>query len=277
MPYFQAKAGNRIHYEQFGTIGPPIVLLHGLASSSRLWIRQIRGLQRFYQVYVIDFPGHGQSDKIRNYSLKELSEQLNEWMESIGLQNASFLAISLGCSVALDLAARHPEKVNKLILEGPVGGYHSWWHPGGWADILVFGSLPFLLKSSIGLFGPKATARWINTFGVNSQRSKRTLEKLQIQVDFRALRQLLWDSIHPPYVGALGKVLAPTLVLRGACDPMPHRFVDYIVKNLPCVKLLEVPDTRHLVALERPAYFNCVAMSFLSHSRSSELEPRKVI
>jgi 2-succinyl-6-hydroxy-2,4-cyclohexadiene-1-carboxylate synthase len=264
LPYFESEAGHKIYYERHGRSGPVVILIHGLASSTRIWARQVRTLQKYCQVYTFDLPGHGQSDWQERYSLEEFPDLLKRLMDTCGIQRASLVAISLGCSVALGFAAAYPERVDKLVLEGPIGGYHVGWNPLGWPDQAVFGLLPFMLRFSISLFGYQATAHWINTFGVKAKRSFEILEAIQHQSDFKAIRDLLQGSATAPYSGHLDKVSAPTLLIRGQHDPMPKRFVDYIRTHLHRVTYVEVPETRHLVAMEEPREFNAMVLHFLN-------------
>lgn len=263
MPDLLTTAG-KVHYEKFGQSGPIVILLHGLASSNRIWIRQIRTLQKYCQVYALDFPGHGLSDWQKHYSLQNYAELVKLLMDECGIPKASLIAISMGCSVALTFAARYPEYVDKLVLEGPMGGYHSWWNPLGWPDHVFFSLLPVLLEFTVSLFGYHATAHWLNTFGVKAKRNFRILESIQNKTDHKAIRELLWQSACTPYAGRLANITAPVLLVRGSNDPMPRRFTNYIRMHLSKVTYVEVPETRHLVAMEKPREFNALVMNFLN-------------
>ena len=263
MPFLKRRTGQQIYYECHGHSGPMVILLHGLASSSRIWLHQVRVLQKYCRVYALDFPGHGRSDWQSHYSLRDYTNAIKALMDTCQLEKASLIAISLGCSVALDFAASYPERVDKLILEGPVGGCYTAKNPLGWLDQTVFRLLPIGIELSLWMFGYHATAHWINTFGVKAKRNFRVLESVQHKTDHQAIRQLLWDSACPPYVGALEQINQETLLIRGAHDPMPKRFTDYIRRHLPKVCYLEIPETRHLVALEKPRLFNALILNFL--------------
>jgi pimeloyl-ACP methyl ester carboxylesterase len=263
LPYFQAPAG-RIYYEQHGESGPAVILLHGLASSGRSWVRLIRALKTDYRVFSLDLPGHGQSDHFKRYSFDEFVELLQDGMTHCGISKASLIGVSLGSSVALTFAIRYPEKTDALVLAGPLGGYLPWWHPLGYLDWMAFTALPLALQGSVQLLGRQATAQWLNLFGVKRERSVQTLESTHRLVDIKAVRQLLWQSAHPPYVGQLHRIAAPVLLIRGANDPLPRRFVRYIQVHLPAATLVEVGESRHLVSREKPTVFNRLVTEFLS-------------
>lgn len=265
MPYFQTKKGRKVYYEQYGQKGAVLLLLHGLGASSRSWTHLIKALHLHYQIYALDFPGHGQSEHWERYSLDEFVELINEWMLYCGVSKATLVGISISCSIVLTFAIRYPERVDALILEGPLGGYLPWWRPLNWLDQVMFKSLPIVFQCSVSLFGHQATAHWLNTFGIKKKRSFKSLESIQSLVDFKVVRQLLWQSAHPPYIGQLHLITIPVLLVRGQNDPVPKRFVDYIKEHLSDVKMVEVPMSRHLVALERPQIFNQLVLDFLTH------------
>ena len=265
MPYFQTSTGCKIYYERYGTDGPAIILLHGLASSSRIWTHLIRTLQTSYQVFALDFPGHGQSDRWDDYSFDSLVALLSQWMDACGISKATLIGVSLGCTVALSFALQYPERTTSLLLEGPLGGYLPWWKPLGCIDRLVFAALPILLQASVILFGSQATAYWLNTFGVKRKRNLKSIEDLLRQVDFKAVRQLLWQSSCPPYINQLEQIKTPVLLICGSNDPMPKRFILYIKTHLPNATLTEIPQTRHLSLMEKPHEFSRIVLRFLAH------------
>jgi pimeloyl-ACP methyl ester carboxylesterase len=100
--------------------GPPVVLVHGLAVSSRYFAPLIRELARTRTVVAPDLPGYGRSaTPPRPLDIPQLADALDEWLELTGVAPAPLVANSLGCQVAVDLALRRPERVTRLVLLGP--------------------------------------------------------------------------------------------------------------------------------------------------------------
>ena len=75
-----------------------------------------RLLKEQFSVYAIDLPNHGRSPHIRDTSLPSLADQVVAWMDTLGLSRASFLGHSLGGKVAMEIALRHPQRVEKLLV-----------------------------------------------------------------------------------------------------------------------------------------------------------------
>ena len=99
---------------------PAVVLVHGLGVSSRYMAPLARELSPFYRVFAVDLPGFGRSDTPpRRLGLVETAETLAAWMRTTGLRAATLVGNSYGCQIAVELAARRPRMVQRLVLVGP--------------------------------------------------------------------------------------------------------------------------------------------------------------
>jgi pimeloyl-ACP methyl ester carboxylesterase len=107
-------------YARIEGSGPPLVLVHGLAVSSRYFAPLIRALARTRTVVAPDLPGYGRSaTPPRPLDIPELADALDAWLELTGVAPVPLVANSVGCQVAVDLALRRPERVTRLVLMGP--------------------------------------------------------------------------------------------------------------------------------------------------------------
>jgi len=107
-------------YAETAGSGPPVVLVHGLAVSSRYFAPLIRELARTRTVFAPDLPGFGRSaTPPRPLDIPELADALDEWIDVAGIAPAPLVANSLGCQIAVDLAVRRPGRVSRLVLLGP--------------------------------------------------------------------------------------------------------------------------------------------------------------
>jgi 2-hydroxy-6-oxonona-2,4-dienedioate hydrolase len=100
--------------------GPPIVLVHGIGVAGRYLLPTARVLRERRRVYVPDLPGSGASETPpRALGVDGLARTLHALLDELGLERPPLLANSLGCQVAIALAAREPERVGPLVLVGP--------------------------------------------------------------------------------------------------------------------------------------------------------------
>jgi pimeloyl-ACP methyl ester carboxylesterase len=108
--------GHRIAYRQAGS-GPPLVLIHGITSSSVTWERVMPYLARHYTVIAPDLAGHGESDKPPgDYSLGAHASAVRDLMLALGIERASIVGHSLGGGIAMQFSYQFPERCERLIL-----------------------------------------------------------------------------------------------------------------------------------------------------------------
>lgn len=100
-----------------GPDGPPIVWLGSLGSSTAMWNRQIREFAGRYRCILIDHPGHGASPKATGaLTIESLGDGVLSTLDEMGVERAHFVGLSLGAMMAMDLAARHPDRIDRLAL-----------------------------------------------------------------------------------------------------------------------------------------------------------------
>jgi pimeloyl-ACP methyl ester carboxylesterase len=116
--------GHRIGFDDYGEGERAIVLVHGLLMNRRMFERLGPALaQRGNRVVCVDLLGHGRSDQpddLRLYSMPQFADQVVALLDHLGLERAVVGGTSLGANVALELAVRHPRRVEGLFIEMPV-------------------------------------------------------------------------------------------------------------------------------------------------------------
>ena len=102
--------GMKFHYVDWGGEGRPIVLLHGLASNSRIWDMVAPILSRSYRVVALDQRGHGDTDKPdHGYEFSSVVNDLDSFIANMGFENPIIAGHSWGGDVALEYAVIHPD------------------------------------------------------------------------------------------------------------------------------------------------------------------------
>jgi pimeloyl-ACP methyl ester carboxylesterase len=119
--------GHRVAYRLIGS-GPPIVLIHGITSSSATWEPVARALAESHTVLAPDLLGHGASAKPRgDYSMGAFASGIRDLVVSLELGPATIVGHSLGGGVAMQFSYQFPERSQRLALVGS-GGLGSQVH-----------------------------------------------------------------------------------------------------------------------------------------------------
>jgi 2-hydroxy-6-oxonona-2,4-dienedioate hydrolase len=223
---------------------PTVVLVHGLVVSSRYMVAAAELLAADYRVYAPDLPGFGKSDKPpRVLNVAELSDSLVAWMEKISLKSAALVGNSFGCQIIVELALRHPERVEKAVLQGPTVD------PLGRTALRQIGRL---LLDSVREPPSLLPIELLDYLDAGFRRSVRTF------------RFMLEDRIEEK----LPRVSVPTLVVRGSRDPIvPQRWAEEATKLLPVGRLVVIPGATHTANYGAPSDFTRVVRAFLDADR----------
>ena len=232
---------------------PIVVLLHHGLGSTASWRKQVPALTAAgWSVLAFDRWGYGQSDARPAFALDFLrcdGEETLALLDSLGLERVSLVGHSDGGSIALLLAAEHPERVVRLITVAA----HIYFEPvtgGGVASIAAAAGQSPLREALAREHGDKApslvsswTARWLDP-------SMRSLS--------------LTDE--------LSHIVCPTLVIQGELDEHATRqhAID-IARGIPGAELWLVPGGHHMLPQEQPVVFNRRMLTFLGAPSEPEV------
>jgi pimeloyl-ACP methyl ester carboxylesterase len=108
--------GVRLHYLDWGGQSRPLILLHGLASSARIWDFTAPLLANRFRVLALDQRGHGLSDKPGSYSFDEVTGDLAAFIEALDLDRPVIGGHSWGAAVAVQFAADYADTPSAIAL-----------------------------------------------------------------------------------------------------------------------------------------------------------------
>ncbi|GMA19171.1 alpha/beta hydrolase [Arsenicicoccus piscis] len=101
--------------------GPAVLMVHGLGGTSNFYQVQTDSLAQRFQVIRVDSAGAGRSALASDISIESHADDLAALLDALEIPSAAVVAHSMGTLVARTFAARHPDKVTKLVLLGAVG------------------------------------------------------------------------------------------------------------------------------------------------------------
>lgn len=258
MPKIELKNIN-LYYEIYGE-GEPLLLLHGLGSSSRDWEFQLDFFSRKFRVITVDLRGHGNSEKPPGpYSIPLFAEDTYRLLKELNSSPAHILGISLGGMVAFQMAISFPEVVKSLIIVNSTPEL-----------------VPKTLKDRFGIWQRLLIVRFMGMRKMGEVLGNRFLPDPE-QAELREVFIDHWAENHKPsYLEAmkaivgwsifeqLDEIKAPTLVLGAEGDYFPTEDKEAYTKRIPNAKLEIINNTRHALPAEKPEVFNQTLWDFLT-------------
>jgi pimeloyl-ACP methyl ester carboxylesterase len=244
--------GRLVHYESFGR-GKPVIFLHGWLGSWRYWVPVMDEMSTDRRAYALDLWGFGDSDKAMDrVDIDAYVDQCVAFMDALGIGKVPFVGHTLGAAVALRLAERCPERVDrimaaalplsadainrKLLVAGPndVLAREFWRRQKPYQEVQA---------------GVSRTAHYAIALTVQS------VARLQLRDTFQGLRVLLLavygdkDTIIDP---------AQAGELNGAERPFPARAI-------------VLPGASHFPMLDATAKFTRLLRDFIGVTSANEL------
>jgi pimeloyl-ACP methyl ester carboxylesterase len=246
--------------------GPPVVMLHGIASRIEEYEDLIDRLRERRRVIVMDLPGNGYSDKpARPYTLAFLEDAVLGLLDLLAVQESDLAGGSLGGNLVLRLAHRSPQRFRRLV---------PWAPAGAWEPMRVFGFLhALMLRAGSAPFWPAIWVQsrfWYRSSFVGRQRA--LVEAFQhyreihgppfVRMYFELCREQVMTSLFP-IAPAIGQ---PTRLVWGDQDHAlgMGRGVKRLVGLLPRASLCVVPGARHSLAAEAPEELGAEVDAFLA-------------
>ena len=118
--------GMKMYYEVSGA-GEPLVVLHGAYMNIPTMGDIVPLLARTHKVYAVEMQGHGRTTDIdRPITYQNLADDVAAFMDSVGLPKADVFGYSMGAIAGLQLAIRHPARVNKLVAASGAYDVRGW-------------------------------------------------------------------------------------------------------------------------------------------------------
>ncbi len=247
--------GLDMYYEIHGA-GQPLVLLHGAFSAiGTSFGNVLPELAKTRRVIAFEMQAHGRTADIdRPLSVEQMADDTVAALELLGLDNADFFGFSMGASIALQVAIRHPEVVRKLVLASITYKLEGV-HPG-----LMEGLAEMKPEMMYG-------SPWHEEYMRIAPRPEdfATLFAKKTQMD-RQLRDLPADAIEA--------IDAPTLLIIGDSDIVrPEHAVEMFrllgggvmgdLAGLPNSQLAILPGTTHATLVERGDWLGSMITAFL--------------
>ena len=245
-----------------------VTFIHGAGGSSSIWFRQIRAFKAEFNVLLIDLRGHGNSKITSKYNTKQeytfdfITNDIVEVLQHLNITKSHFIGISLGTILIRDLAERHPELVETMVLGGAVLKLNVR------SKLLMgFGNVfksvvPYILLYKLFAFiiMPKKNHKESRILFVKEAKKLYQKEFLKWYKLTAQLNPLLRFF-------RLNETSIPTLYVMGEQDHLFLPSIKKVISGHVNAQLHVIRNCGHVVNVEQPIEFNEQVISFLKSQK----------
>lgn len=259
--------GNWVRYNVIGG-GPPVVLVHGWLSSSRVWDGLAGRLAQRFTVYTLDLTGFGESDKpLSGYGVRYGSRLLYAFCAHFGLTRTSVIGHDIGGNMAVKLAADHPDVVGRLVLVATPANEEQIDLP----TPLWLATLPVVgpIFYTLGRLVRGVRRMWLKPFVVHPEDlTEDAIEDAAMSTPAAASKTL---SITRREIagGRLARqariIKVPVLLIAGEEDQIVDpQAVGVWARGVSQAEVVLMDECGHLPMIERTSEFNAQILAFLT-------------
>jgi 3-oxoadipate enol-lactonase len=250
----------QLRYEFRGKRGSPAIVFTGsLGTDLTMWEPQADRLKPHFCTLRYDIRGHGASGVPPGpYSMDDLGSDLVALLDRLGIERASLCGLSIGGMISMWVAARAPERVERLVLcctaaqLGPREGWHER------AATVRAGGVEAVADAVLGRW---FTPRFASDHPEVIERFRAQLVATPPEGYAGCCEAIAAMDL----TGDLPSIGAPTLVLAGADDPAtPPEYGEQIARLIPGARFELVSNAAHLASVERPDLTTMAILRFLT-------------
>lgn len=259
--------------------GPPLLLVHGLMTSSYSWRYMLEPLGARWTLYMPDLPGNGDSDRPqdRAYHPEALAVWLGAVQRALGIRGCPVIGNSMGGYLCMRLALRDPGAMSRLINE------HSPGIPEARLWALRVGLAIPGVKSAVAAVARRDPERWVHRNVHYWDESLKSREEARVYGGQLATREGARAFVkHLGETMAIGPIRefhrtlrerkargerfpVPLLLLYAQRDPMvPPRFGDELASLISDATLVRMQEGSHFAHVDAPHAFLPPVLEFLA-------------
>jgi pimeloyl-ACP methyl ester carboxylesterase/DNA-binding winged helix-turn-helix (wHTH) protein len=280
---FRTRDGVNIAYSQCGA-GPPLVKAANWLNHlefewrSPIWVHWVTEFTKHHTLYRYDERGNGLSDwNIDDFSFEAWVRDFEQLIDTLNLDRFALFGLSQGGAVAVSYAARHPERVSKLILCGSFA--RGWMLRNIPGEVERRNALLTLVRLGWGKDNPAFRQLWTTLFmpGATPEQADWFNELQRVTTSPDNAVELMMAAGRINIVDLLPKVQCPTLILHGRDDAaIPISEGRLLAARIPGARFVELPTCNHIVVPPEPAWelFLEELGRFLGWKESEGLEAR---
>ena len=249
----------KVHYEMYGQ-GAPVLLIHGLGSSTEDWEPQVEALRAVFTVVAYDVRGHGRTGKpSAKYSVKQFAGDAARLIEHLGLWPVHVVGLSMGGMIAFQLAADRPDLVRSIVIvnSGPEMILRTWRE-----KFAIYQRRVIVRLMGMSKMGEVLATRLLPA--PEHAALRRTFVERWGRNDPGAYLRALSALVGWSVMSRLPTIRCPALVVAADQDYTPVEWKRAYTSAMPRATLVVIPHSRHMMPVETPGAFHDALIPFLS-------------
>jgi pimeloyl-ACP methyl ester carboxylesterase len=264
---FATVDGVRLRYTDAGA-GPPVVLVHGFASSLDAWAAVAPELAKTHRVISLDLMGFGWSARPeRDYAPAAEAALVLGLLDQLHVERAAFVAHSWGSAVVLALALAAPERVARLAL------YDAWAYEEQLPTTFLWARAPGVGEALFGAFyAERADEKMALAFYDRSYVTEDFVERVEAQLARPGTTAAALAAARGQRLAAQAaryrEIAQPALILWGREDCVSTlAFGERLSRELPHARLVAYPRCGHFPMIEAQGASTAELVAFLAEAR----------
>ena len=239
-----------VHYEVLGR-GRPLIFLHGWVGSWRYWIPTMQATSVSFRSYAIDLWGFGDTSKAEGrYPIEDQVELIHAFLEEMGIMKVALVGHGLGAIVALLMAEKHPESVDRVLGVG-------------------FPLSPAKVNDRLTQDDPAELGEWL----LNNMPGGEAAKTEAAKADAQAINTSLSGLEERNLVSVVNEIEIPFLMVHGQNDPaVSVPIPEDGLNGSQNVHNIVFDDSGHYPMISEPNKFNRLLNEFLSLNAGESLQ-----
>ena len=266
MFFINLYSANLLHHHTYihKTSDKWVTFVHGAGGSSSIWFRQLRAFSSEMNVLVLDLRGHGSNPPTlkdvfhSKYTFDAVTQDIVELIDHLNIKKSHFVGISLGTILIRNLAEKHPDRVESMILGGAIMRLDFRSQFLMKVGMLCKSVVPYMWLYQLFAFiiMPRKNHKKSRVLFVNEAKKlcqKEFIRWFKLTADINPLLRFFRDK----------EIAIPALYIMGSEDHMFLTSIKNITSQHTQSFLHVIENCGHVVNVEQPLVFNNTALRFI--------------
>jgi len=238
--------------------GPAVLLIHAFPLNNTMWASQVAALSGKFRVLAPNIRGFGQSQPSSAWTMEEMADSLNEFLDKLGVKDSAVVGVSMGGYIALTFWSKFPKRVRQLVLSNSRARADNEPEKNARNDMIAA-----IEQSGAAILPDRMLPRLLQPnppAGV----VRNVRKMIESTSPAAAVYAVMAMRDRMDFSSMLHRVECPTMVITGENDVIIRMEDSRAVADaISGARLVTIPNSGHLSNLENSEAFNAALLSFL--------------